>query len=70
MVRCMDKVFGRKDVEAKYIPLDMSMNAIQYLATLVPAHLLIPLWTRVLFGYDVVTHELWLVTIDVFVVVR
>lgn len=40
----MDNVLGRKDVDAKYMPLDMSINAIQYLATLVPAHRLIPLF--------------------------
>lgn len=43
MVRCMDKVFGKKDVEAKYIPLDISKKAMQYLPTLAPAHLLSPL---------------------------
>jgi len=29
IVRCMDRVFGKKDVEAKYMPLDMSRKAMQ-----------------------------------------
>jgi hypothetical protein len=51
----MDKVFGRKDVDAKYIPLDMSKNAMQYLATLVPAHLLIPLYIRMMIDFTLLS---------------
>lgn len=43
IVRCIERVLGRNAVEAKYIPLDISINAMQYLATLVPAHRLRPL---------------------------
>lgn len=43
----MDRVFGKKDVDAKYIPLDIIINAIQYLDTLVPAHRLKPLFNIV-----------------------
>lgn len=29
IVRCMDRVLGKNDVEAKYMPLDISKKAIQ-----------------------------------------